>query len=136
MSLCVYDALNIQNLNNAMGQFNGGFFRICPGSQPAVNTTTGTGTVITQLQFQNPAFPTPTASGGLTTTQAYPLTPDLNAVGGIPGFFVCYDAFGDPLCTGTVAPSGADFNFPFSIVAAGQHIQVNSFVLVMLGRGS
>lgn len=132
MTLFVYDALSIQNLNNATGQFNSGFFRISSTPQPAVNTNPGWVTVA-QLRFQATAFQGASGSGGLVIAQAFPLTPDTSAVGGVPVSFVCFDAFGDPLVTGTAGTFGTDLILPVSSYPAGAIVQLNSFTIAVPG---
>lgn len=128
--LVLYDAIQINNLAGLIGDFNAGFFRLATGSQPPVNGAF-TGATVAQLRFQNPAFQTPSASGNLAIAQAFPLTPDSNAVGGTIGYFICFGLFGNPLCTGTVGQTGADFNMPQLTYPAGAIVQVNSFTIAM-----
>lgn len=118
-------------VNTVTAQLNGGFIKIYTGSQPASPEDIATGTLLSTLQFGNPAYNS--ASSGMAVANA--ITEDVSAAAtGTPGWFRCLKSDGvTAVLDGSIGTSAnpSDVNFPASANPnVPAQIQANSEVRI------
>ena len=126
-----YDAATITTVNAFTATLNTGFLRIYTGAQPAVNGAI-TGTQLASLTFSATAFPTATASGGVTTATANAIGSATAGNTGTAGYFALLQSNGTTIvATGTVGTSGADLNLNTTTITSGNTVACSSFLITM-----
>jgi hypothetical protein len=124
-----YDASIEAELNALAALVNAGFLNIYTGGQPALDGGL-TGTLLVQLAFSPTAFANATASGGIVTVTANPITNGTASNTGTAGYFALVASNGSTVIgTGSVGTSGADLNMSTTAIVSGAVVSCSSFSL-------
>ena len=123
------DATVIASVNAVTALLNSGFLAIYTGPQPALNGSL-TGTLLASLGFSATAFPAATATGGIVTATANPVSSAIAANSGTAGYFALLKSDdATVVATGSVGTSGSDLNLSTLSFAAGQTVSCSSFAI-------
>jgi hypothetical protein len=126
-----YDASVIAAVNAFTALLNSGFIKIYTGAQPALNGAV-TGTLLATMTFSATAFPTATASGGVTTATANSITSGTAGNTGTAGYFALVKSDNTTVvATGSVGTSGADLNLNTLSITSGNTVACSSFLVTM-----
>lgn len=108
---------------------NGGFIKLYTGSQPASPESAATGTLLSTLEFSNPAFSS--AANGTATANA--ITEDMSAAAtGNAGWFRCFKSDGvTAVLDGSVGTSGADINLNSTSIQIHAQVSLSSFSITL-----
>lgn len=121
-----YDATVIASVAAVTALANSGLVAVYSGAQPALDGAL-TGTQLAEATFGNPAFGTPTASGGTVTAAANAITSGTIASTGTAGYFALLKSDNTTVvATGSVGTSGADMTVNTTSFVSGASFAVTA----------